>query len=636
MNQVAPSPRKLIKMAQTALQKNRGQEALNLLQQVLAINPTHVEALHQIGFILHGSGNYQDAADFYQRAIAADMHHTESYLMLSQVFEAQDMGTQAVQIALRASEVLPTNPATHAALVKALLRFNGAHLVPDYLTQHLPSFPGSMELHAYECMALKINYQHEAAAQRYRDLMARFKVPAPFQVMFETYLPRICISNAQIDAIRQDFIRSLESFIQKKMRIDALQITNHPLFALAYHHRENKPLLQLYTRMLRACSPELNYTAAHCKATDAQRSGPLRIGFASRHMHNHSVGRCYRNAMMTLAQQPDFSVTLFNIGGIIDETADEMIAAGVTIVSVPKTIRAAQDMIAQAKLDILIYPDIGMDAMTHYLAMARLAPYQCCLQGHPETTGIDTIDYVISSRAYEPPHANDNYHEQLLCHHGIDTIFTRPQIPARWLSRQELGLPADKKLYVCPMAIQKIHPDFDDALAQILARDPNAVIVMFHDFQEQVASQILQQRILKQCDASRVMFLNWQPLEVLLSILHSAEAILDSFYFGAGTTSQYAFGCGVPIVTMMGNHARGRMVGGYYSVMGIEGAPVATTMQEYVKLAVKLANDAAYRTQLRDQISQKSGALFAGSASAPNMAQLMHDIMAQQLDAYRR
>ena len=39
---------------------------------------------------------------------------------------------------------------------------------------------------------------------------------------------------------------------------------------------------------------------------------------------------------------------------------------------------------------------------------------------------------------------------------GIDTLYDRPAPPTRWLTRKELGLPDDKKLYVCPMAILKL------------------------------------------------------------------------------------------------------------------------------------------------------------------------------------
>ena len=297
---------------------------------------------------------------------------------------------------------------------------------------------------------------------------------------------------------------------------------------------------------------------------------------------------------------------------------------------------AAYKVVADKKLDVVIYPDIGMDATTHYMAMARLAPYQACFQGHPETTGIDTIDYVISSRSYEPPHADENYTERLLCNAGIDTVFKRPAMPECWMTRAELGLPEGKKLYVCPMAIQKIHPDFDAVLADILMRDPNAVIVLFNDFMQQISSELLQRRILEKCDPSRVVFLGWQPVNVLFSILNEADAILDTIYFGGGTTAQLAFHFGFPIITMPGHYARGRVVFSYYTLMGIENAPIAQRLEDYVPMAIKLANDRDYHAALRNEILEKNHLIFDTEPYGPKLVQLVKDIVNQNLDDYCR
>ena len=47
--------------------------------------------------------------------------------------------------------------------------------------------------------------------------------------------------------------------------------------------------------------------------------------------------------------------------------------------------------IRHADLDILIYPEIGIDPVTYYLSFARLAPVQAVWYGHPDTTGVSTI-----------------------------------------------------------------------------------------------------------------------------------------------------------------------------------------------------------------------------------------------------
>ena len=53
-------------------------------------------------------------------------------------------------------------------------------------------------------------------------------------------------------------------------------------------------------------------------------------------------------------------------------------------------------------LDIIFYPEIGMSKTIYFLSFSRLATVQIVSWGHPETTGIDTIDYFFSSILLEP------------------------------------------------------------------------------------------------------------------------------------------------------------------------------------------------------------------------------------------
>ncbi|MEJ0010435.1 MAG: hypothetical protein WDN72_08045 [Alphaproteobacteria bacterium] len=304
------------------------------------------------------------------------------------------------------------------------------------------------------------------------------------------------------------------------------------------------------------------------------------------------------------------------------------------IVPLPQHFRAMQETIAARAPDILIYPDIGMDMTSYLLAMMRLAPYQCCLTGHPDTSGIDTLDYFISSRLYEPEGAQKNYTEQLLVVPKLDTQFERPA-PPQWRNREALGLPLDKRIYVCPMAIQKMHPDFDDILADILKRDPNGILVLFNDFQLKSASLLLQQRILAKCPPNRVMFLEWQPLDTLLSIMKAADAVLATIHFGAGTTGQFATAYGIPMVNMPGDFARSRIVYASYVLMGIEDAPVAHSPEEYAAIAVRLANEPGYREKISAQLLEKNALLFEDNRYGETLAQLLVAMMRQELGEYR-
>lgn len=67
------------------------------------------------------------------------------------------------------------------------------------------------------------------------------------------------------------------------------------------------------------------------------------------------------------------------------------------VVPLPQDLVSCRERIQAWSLDVLVYPEIGMDPVAFFLAFARLAPVQAVWWGHPDTTGIPTIDYFISS-----------------------------------------------------------------------------------------------------------------------------------------------------------------------------------------------------------------------------------------------
>ena len=632
----APSVRQMMKRAEMALKKQRTQEAFDLCQQIVAINPNHGDALHHLGLIFHAIGDYAQAANFYRRAMFADPKQMDARLLLCDVLRAQGNAQGALQHAQETTQFAPNDARTHSKYASMLMHFNLVHAAVPYLASALERFANDVELQHLYCMALKANDQFDEADAAYLRFNGAKRFPAVNRFMLEMYLPRVCQSAEHIAQVREKLAQSIAQFTREKPTLPLHQLTNFSLFYLAFHNADNRQLLQDYCAMMRKLCPELNYVAPHCKPGAVRAPGPLRIGVISRYMHRHSVGNCYRGVVKHLAAQPEFSVSLFNLSAIHDEGIQELADAGVRIVPMPASVKTGHSMVAEAALDIIIYPDIGMEPSSYHMALMRLAPHQICLGGHPETTGIDTIDYVIASRSYEPPHAERNYTERLLCVDGVNTILTRPKFTEHFLSRADLGLPEGRRLYVCPMAIQKFHPDYDRLLADILAADPEGTLVLFNDFHMESATQLLQARITSVCDPARVIFLPWQPADRFQSILVASDVLLDTIYFGGGSTAHYAFALGAPMVTWPGEYARGRCIYSYYEVMGVADAPIARDAADYVRLALKVAQDKEYRAGLSAALIQGCDKLFEIHSYAPQVVQLMHDVMAGTLDAYRR
>jgi len=280
------------------------------------------------------------------------------------------------------------------------------------------------------------------------------------------------------------------------------------------------------------------------------------------------------------------------------------------IVVLPNRLKEARQKIAEHSLAILFYPDIGMDSITYFLAFSRLATVQCVTWGHPVTTGIPNMDYFISSENLEPPAAQEHYSERLVLLKHLPAYYYRPAPPEQVFSRQKFGLPEDCNLYVCPQAIFKFHPDFDPALAEILRRDPRALLVFLEGSYKHFTKQVWERfKCTFPGSVDRVRFLSFMPHNDFLSLLMLADALMDPPHFGGGNTTYESFALARPIVTWPGPFMRGRVTLACCKQTGVTDC-VANDAQSYIEIALRLANDKPWRDEVRDKIRAKADLLF--------------------------
>ena len=123
------------------------------------------------------------------------------------------------------------------------------------------------------------------------------------------------------------------------------------------------------------------------------------------------------------------------------------------------------------------YTDIGMDPVTYSLAFSRLAPVQCVTWGHPVTTGIETIDYFLSSESSRTPVPTSTTPERWSGSRACRFTATARCCPAPARAGRTLAC-RRSLLYGCPQSLFKFHPDFDALLGSILRRDPHGILVL--------------------------------------------------------------------------------------------------------------------------------------------------------------
>jgi protein O-GlcNAc transferase len=252
-----------------------------------------------------------------------------------------------------------------------------------------------------------------------------------------------------------------------------------------------------------------------------------------------------------------------------------------------------------------------MNAMTYALAFSRLAPVQCTTWGHPETTGLNTIDYFVSSDLMELPEADSHYSEKLVRLPSLSLVFHRSDLSeSPNFGRAELGLDPAARLYACPQSIYKFHPEFDEALAGILRRDPGGQIVLIR-WAYPHADELLKQRLARTMPdvADRIVFITRLQQPAFLRFLTLIDVLLDPFPYGGGNSSLEGFSFGVPVVTLPTPLLRGRITQAFCRRLGISHC-IAKDVADYIEIALRLGTNADYRNQVRQQILAGHSRLF--------------------------
>ncbi len=384
------------------------------------------------------------------------------------------------------------------------------------------------------------------------------------------------------------------------------------IFASAYLAVNTRPLLERLAQMFLHLYPELQYKASHLDRPRLKNER-VRIGFFSVHVRDHSVSRCFAGLIKDLAQRPDLEIVLISNNPLPKAPAVNPYAGFPgRFVRISSQTAEAREAIAGLELDILLYQDIGMDEVSYFLGYARLAKVQGVLGGHPVTTGLPCMDLYVSSALGEYEGSEKHYSEQLVTLDPGTAYFERPKLPDTFKERVELGLPAQGNLYVCPMMLQKIHTDFDEAVAEILSLDKEGHVVFFahsHAGWERDLKARLLRRLGKEL-GQRLIFLPWiSNRDDFASINHHAAVVLDPFHFGIGSTAITTVAVGAPFVTWPAPFLRGR-VGLVYARLLELPECVAESQQAYPALAVRIATDAELRASLRQRILAHSDRFY--------------------------
>ncbi len=620
----------------------RLEAACRAYQQAVALDSHEAEFLNNWGVCSLTSGRTEAAVSAFQQLLLLKPDFESRYNYALALTHARDFTEAIQQLGVLINEK-PGWDLPQMQLFVIMRFFAYDPLAASFLQQQLQSEPE--QAFPYLCLAiyhderqdqdLSIRYYRMALRrdthlfEAYRGLISLLQTRGnyPYALELATRLheiensPRsvsevltslqnpIVASLAEIDALQRRISDILDYFLNHRQEFEYLKSESrsrpHILnFYHMYHGGNDRPLQEKLAAFHQASLPERQFL----RPTTHVRP---RIGIVSLRFCDHSVMHLLQRAIETLLSAGDFESFVYFIHhpptSRIDEVTHRIEGLSDHFSHLAEHYLEAAEQIAQDQLDILIYPDLGMDSLTYTLALFRLAPYQLVLPGHPVTTGMPSVDYFISAQTLEPAGSEQYYTEKLIRLPGLPD-YQAVVIP-ELASREDLDLP-EGNLYFCPMTTFKVHPEFDDLVAQILRRDPDAQ-VLFLQFKNQLHLK-LQARFQTTIPDfyERIHFLHWSNREIFFQRLMTVDVILDTFYFGGGNTAYQAFGLGCPIVCR-GDlpWSKGRWTQAMYQLMEIPEL-IAQSKADYVDLVVRLALDKVWQAELREKVKTRNQVLF--------------------------
>ena len=602
-------------------------------EEALRLDPGHARAWNNLGKMQRALGRLEDAERSLARAIAVRPDYPLAAANLAEV--QRDLGeVERAEVTLRqalarAAGTVPFRPLL--VLLAGLLRERGE--LDEAAKLYLQAIQAAPDQSAGEWLNLGLVLGERGETERAREAYSRAyatnRKDLRGLIAKNLGLPMIYTSAHALDAARTAFaagIAALENGLEATIEglseaqvQDGLRWTN---FLLAYQGCDDRVLQARYAavaaRAIDTVAPQWHLPIARQPMAGRR----IRVGFASAFFHVGTCGR-YFKSWITDLDRDRFEVIVYHLFPGMDEVASEIARRADRFCEFGGS-RARPSIVAPVirrdDLDVLVYPELGMDVTSFALASLRLAPRQYAAWGHPVTTGHATIDAFLSCESMEPEGAQAHYVEPLIRLPGIGTRYERPAAPVD-ASRQQFGLPEAAVLLLCPQSLFKIHPDNDALFAEILAQNPAAILVLFAGRHPAITDQFMRRfaRVLEHHGIAireRTRVLPSVGHEDYLRVNLVCDAMVDTLHWSGGNTSLDALACGLPVVTLSGTYMRGRQSAGMLSLLGVPEL-IARDRADYVALASRLIAEPAWRRSLAGRIRTAQDRLFdVGDANA--------------------
>lgn len=360
------------------------------------------------------------------------------------------------------------------------------------------------------------------------------------------------------------------------------------------------------------CQYEAIVNPGHCFAlpthlNDPTPERPVRLGLVSGDFM-HSSLMYVTLPVLTALDRAHFQLYFYHNGNAADDITERLQTIPGAQWRFTKGINADTmcALVQDDQIDILI--DMSGHVEHNFLeAFARKpAPVQLSWAAYPATTGLSTIDYVITDPILWPPGSQQSrYWTEQPCHMPDSFVVYQPYIrhPERWKNpAYQVGpSPALSRggqiTFGSGSSLARLTPSTVALWSRVLHAIPDSRLKL----ECNCAPDIVKALFAEQGLATERIEASERSSASQYLFYHDIDIALDCTPSNGGVTTLDTLWMGVPLVTLQGETVASRLGASFLAQMGRE-AWVAHNADQFVAIACDLAADLSALEQARQQL----------------------------------
>ncbi|SMF35645.1 tetratricopeptide repeat protein [Desulfovibrio gilichinskyi] len=594
---------------------NKPEQALPHSRCAVDLAPDNPVYLSQLGDILHKLGRNDDAVLRYRDSLEHDPVDVSTRNNLGAALKTLGKYGLAEEEFKRCLEIDPNHLSALVNLGVSAKESGDAAKASGYFERAVSIAPADLDLKLYLCMS-RIPFYYDSDE---KITLCREKYEHDLNDLYSA------VANAEINGDKKSLAKLADA-------VGKLQ----PYY-LPYQGQCDRKLMKTYGFVI---SKAVNVSFSET-VTKGQSSFPvipmvpkegerIRVGIVSGHFRNHSVWKMPVKGWVSGLDRKRFEVIGYSTSQLVDSETDVARQTFDSFRDNLKTVTALAESVGGDAPHVLIYPELGMDPLCAKSACLRLAPVQCVSWGHPETSGLESIDYFLSSDLMEPVDGQEHYSEQLvrLPGLGIDYIYSLPDPSGD--SRADFGLAKTDVVYLCLQTLYKYLPQQDKVFAEIAKRVPDSRFVFIENSGASHLNRRFRTRLEKVFSGAglnqheRLVFLPSLPGDRFQALIGLGDVFLDSFGWSGCNSSLEAMSKNVAPVTFPGMLMRGRHTAAFLKRMDL-GELIASSVEDYVEKAVLLGLDPDYRRKMANLIRERINLCYDGSDAVKGLESFLEE-----------